>query len=49
MKSWAPHTVEKIELAKMGLGLKEVTFDGDGDISLNFTPLAFIITHHLHE
>ena len=30
-QSCAPHTEEKIELAKMGLGLKEVTFDGDGD------------------
>lgn len=30
-QSWVPHTEEKIELAKMGLGLREVIFDGDGD------------------
>ena len=30
-QTWLPTTEERIELAKLGLGLKKLTFDADGD------------------
>ena len=30
-QTWLPITEERIELAKLGLGLKKLTFDADGD------------------
>ena len=36
-QTWLPTTEERIELAKLGLGLKKLTFDADGDAQHIYT------------